>query len=50
VSDDDVSVIEVPAQKDEGPLMVGVAGAGFSVTANGAEVAEQPPASVTVTV
>jgi hypothetical protein len=50
VADDDVSVIEVPAQNELGPLMVGVGGAGFTVTANGAEVAEQPLAFVTVTV
>ena len=49
VAEDDVNVIVLPGQKDVGPLMVGVAPAGFAVTANGAEVAEQPLASVTVT-
>jgi hypothetical protein len=43
-------VIVVPAQKALGPLMIGVGGRGFAVTANGADVAEQPLASVTVTV
>jgi hypothetical protein len=46
---DDVSVIVLPAQKALGPLIVGVAGSGFDVTACAAEVAEQPFASVTVT-
>jgi hypothetical protein len=40
----------VPAQNAEGPLMVGVAGSGLTITANGAEVAEQPLAFVTWTV
>jgi hypothetical protein len=51
VTEDDVSVMLVPAQKELGPLIVGVAGgAALDVTANRAEVAEQPPAFVTVTV
>ena len=50
VAADEVSVIVLPAQKDAGPLMVGVAGAGLAVTANGADVAEQPLALVAVTV
>ena len=50
LAEDEVSVIVVPGQKEAGPLMVGVAGAGLAVTANAAEVAEQPPALVTVTV
>ena len=49
VAEEDVSVIVAPAQKDAGPLMVGVAGRGFAVTANAAEVAAQPLALVTVT-
>ena len=49
VAEDDVSVIVLPAQKEAGPLIVGVAGRGFAVTANAAEVAEQPLASVAVT-
>lgn len=46
------SVTFPPAQKVVGPeaVMVGVAGSGLTVTAVGAEVAEQPEASVTVTV
>jgi hypothetical protein len=50
VADDEVSVIVLPAQKDAGPLMVGAAGAGLAATANGADVAAQPLALVTVTV
>ena len=49
VTDDEVRVMVVPWQKEEGPLIVGVAAAGLAATANAAEVAEQPPASVTVT-
>jgi hypothetical protein len=49
VADDEVSVIVVPGQKAVGPLMVGVAGRGFWVATNGAEVAVQPAASVKVT-
>ena len=46
-----VSVTDPPAQNVEGPPEVTVAtGAGFMVTANGAEVAEQPSEFVTVTV
>ena len=48
--EDDVRVMVLPAQKELGPLMVGVVRAGVALTANGAEVEEQPPASVTVTV
>jgi hypothetical protein len=33
VAEDDVSVTVLPAQKADGPLMVGAAGVGFSVTA-----------------
>jgi len=50
VADEDVSVIVVPAQNELGPLMVGVAGRGLTVTAKAAEVAEQPLALVAVTV
>ena len=49
VAEDDVSVIVLPTQNDVGPVMVGVGGSGFAVTANAAEVAEQPLAFVTVT-
>ena len=49
VKEEEVSVIVAPGQKDVGPLMVGVAGTGFAVTANGADIAEQPLALVTVT-
>ena len=49
VADEEVSVIVLPAQNEVGPLMTGVAGVGFSVTAKAAEVAEQPLGSVTVT-
>jgi hypothetical protein len=50
VAAEDVRVMVVPVQKELGPVMVGVAGAGFAVTTNGADVAEQPEALVTVTV
>ena len=50
VADDEVSVTVLPVQKELGPLMVGVTAAGLAATANGAEVVEQPPALVTVTV
>ena len=50
VRDEEVSVIELPAQKALGPLIVGVAGSGFEVTTFAADVAWQPFASVTVTV
>jgi hypothetical protein len=50
VAEDEVKVIAVPSQESKaGPLMVGVATAGFTVTMKGAEVAWQPPALVTVT-
>ena len=49
VAEDEVKVIVLPAQKELGPLIVGVTTAGFAVTANGMEVAAQPLASVTVT-
>ena len=42
VADEDVSVIVLPAQNAAGPLMVGVAGVGLTVTAKAAEVAEPP--------
>ena len=52
VAEDDVSVIALPAQNELGPLIVGVGGTGAApaVTTNATDVAEQPPASVTVTV
>ena len=50
VSAEDVSVIVLPAQKDDGPLIVGVAGAGFEVMTFATDVAVQPFTSVTVTV
>jgi hypothetical protein len=51
VADDDVSVTVLPAHTSElPPLMVGVDGSGLAVTANAAEVAEQPSALVTFTV
>jgi hypothetical protein len=50
VAEDDDRVIAPPAQESaEGPVIVGVAWAGLAVTANGAEVAEQLLALVTVT-
>jgi hypothetical protein len=50
VAEDDVRVAVPPAQKEAGPVTTGVAGRGFAVTANGAEVAEHPLAFVNVTV
>src|SRR5512140_814109 len=50
VADEEVRVIVDPAQKDDGPLIVGTAGAGFAVTTLARDVAVQPFASVTVTV
>jgi hypothetical protein len=50
VTEDEVSVIVLPVQKELGPVMVGVACAGLAVTTWAAEVAEQPAALVTVTV
>src|SRR5512140_1196090 len=49
VNADEVRVIVEPAQNEAGPLMVGVAGVGLTVTTWAADVAEQPLASVTVT-
>jgi ABC-type glycerol-3-phosphate transport system substrate-binding protein len=49
VAEDDVSVIALPVQNEVGPLIVGVGGSGLTVTTNGADVAEQPFALVTVT-
>jgi hypothetical protein len=49
VAEDEVRAIVVPGQNEAGPLITGVAGAGLAVTANAAEAAEQPLASVTVT-
>jgi hypothetical protein len=49
VAEEDVSVIVAPVQNELGPVMVGVAGRGLTVTAKAAEVAEQPLASVTLT-
>jgi len=51
VAADDVSVIVPPAQESEaGPVIAGVGGGTEAVTTNGAEVAEQLLALVTVTV
>jgi hypothetical protein len=50
VRDEDVSVIVEPGQKELGPVIVGVTGAGAAVTTLAADVAVQPLASVTVTV
>ena len=50
VAVDDVNVIVPPAQKDVGPLMVGVGGAGNAVTTKGADAVEQAPTPLTVTV
>ena len=50
VAEEDVSVIDDPAQKADGPLIVGTAAVGLAVTAFAADVAWQPLASVTVTV
>ena len=51
VAEDEVSVIEPPAQESEaGPVIVGTAGADAPATMKPAEVAEQPLAFVTVTV
>ena len=49
VAEEEVNVVLPPVQKAVAPLMVGVAGSALAVTANGAEVAWQPPALVTVT-
>lgn len=49
VAADEVSVMLLPGQTAAGPLMVGAGGSAFCVTAKGAEVAVQPPASVKVT-
>ena len=49
VTAEEVSVMLPPVQNAAGPLMVGVAGSGFAVTAYAAEVDEQPLGSVTVT-
>ena len=50
VSDDDVSVIDLPGQNELGPEMAGVAGPAAALTVYGTEVAWQPFASVTLTV
>ena len=50
VAEDDVSVMLDPAQKADGPVIVGVAGAGFEETSFAAEVVWHPFTSVTVTV
>lgn len=52
VEAEDVRVTEPPAQKEVGPpaVIVGVAGVGLTVTVVEAEVAEQPFASINVTV
>ena len=49
VADEEVNVMLAPGQKPEGPVITGVAGTGFAVTMNAADVAEQPLMSVTVT-
>ena len=49
VADEEVRVIEVPGQNEAGPVIVGVAGSAFEVTAKAAEVALHPAALVTVT-
>jgi len=49
VAEDDASVMAAPPQSEDGPVIVGVAAAGLAVMTNAADVAEQPPASVTVT-
>ena len=46
---DEVRVMVLPAQSADGPLIAGVAGSGFAVTAYAADVAEQPLGLVTVT-
>ena len=50
VADEEVNVMMLPAQKDAGPVIVGVGGRGFEVTTKAAEAEEQPLASVTLTV
>jgi len=50
VADDEVSVICLPGQSVVGPVIVGVVAPEATVTTNGADVAEQPPAFVTRTV
>ena len=50
VAEDDVSVMLEPAQKADGPVIVGTATAGLAVTTFAADVAWHPFASVTVTV
>ena len=50
VREEEVRVMLLPAQKAEGPAIVGVAGNGFDVTTLAADVAVQPLAPVTVTV
>jgi hypothetical protein len=51
VVEDDVNVIEPPAQESEaGPVIVGTGGADAPATTKPADVAEQPLALVTVTV
>ena len=50
VTEDDVSVMLDPAQKADGPVIVGTVAAGLAVTTFAADVAWQPLASVTVTV
>jgi len=50
VAEEEVSVMLLPAQKELGPEIVGVAGSGFDVTTLAVDVAVQPLAPVTVTV
>ena len=50
VAEEDERVIVPPPQKLAGPLMVGVAGSGFEVTAKATDDALHPLALVTVTV
>ena len=49
MADDEVSVIGPVQESEDGPVMVGVAGAALAVTERAAEVAEQPLTLVTVT-
>ena len=50
VSDDEVRMMEAPAQIALGPVIVGVTAAGLAETTFAADVAWHPFASVTVTV
>ena len=50
VAEDEVSVMLEPAQKADGPVIVGMTAAGLAETTFAADVAWHPLASVTVTV